>query len=74
MVKGINPLRSGGDEGGESTEWMDLMIKYFIPGMLIAAVIAVALIHLQDSGGIGGDGGSIFKDIGSAMFNLGGKK
>jgi hypothetical protein len=73
MVKGINPLRSGGDDGGDNTEWMDLMTKYFVPGMLVAAVIAVALIQLQDGGGIGGEGGSIFKDMGSALFNLGGK-
>jgi hypothetical protein len=67
MVKGINPLRSGGDEV-ESTEWMDFVIKYLIPGMLILAVIGVAMIQTQDSGGIGG--GNIFKDMGSAMFSL----
>jgi hypothetical protein len=73
MVKGVNPLRFGGDESDSSSDWIDMVTKYFVPGMLVAAVIAVALIQLQDGGGIGGDGGSIFKDIGSAMFNLGGK-
>ena len=67
MVKGVNPLRHM-DEGEESTDWMDFVIKYLIPGMLILAVIGVAMIQTQDSGGIGG--GNIFKDMGSAMFSL----
>lgn len=71
MVKGVNPLRHMGDEEGGSTDWMDIVIKYLIPSMLIAAVIAVAMIQTQGSGGI--DGGNIFKDMGSALFSLGGK-
>lgn len=69
MVKGVNPLRSMGEEE-ESTEWMDVVIKYFIPGMIILAVIGVALIQTQESGGLTGDGGNIFKDMGSALFSL----
>lgn len=72
MVKGINPLRHIGEESEGQTDWMDIVIKYFVPGMLIAAVVAVAMIQLQDSGGISG-GGNIFQDMGKAMFNLGGK-
>ena len=69
MVKGVNPLRYMGDEE-ESTEWMDFVIKYVIPGMIVLAVIGVTMIQTQDSGGITGGGGNIFQDMGKALFSL----
>jgi hypothetical protein len=69
MVRGINPLRYQGEESGDDTGWMDAVKTYFIPGMIVLAVIGVAMIQFQGSGGLDGSGGnSIFYDMGKTMF------
>jgi hypothetical protein len=71
MVKGINPLRYQGEEEDNSGTWIAMIQQYLIPGMLVAAVIAVAIIQYGDSGGGGGGSNqSIFYDMGKMMFSL----
>jgi hypothetical protein len=52
---------------GGGTDWFEITAKILIPGMLILAVIGVLIFNAGDIGG-----GSIFKDIGGSLFNLGG--
>ncbi len=71
MVRGVNPLRNIEESEDNSGTWITLIQKYFIPGMIVAAVIAVAAIQFSNSGGTGGGSNqSIFYDMGKAMFSL----
>jgi hypothetical protein len=72
MVRGVNPLRYQEESEDNSGSWIALVERYFIPGMLVAAVLAVAAIQFSSSGGLDGGGSnqSIFYDMGKAMFSL----
>lgn len=71
MVRGVNPLRYRGEDGGDNTEWMDAVKLYFIPGMIVLAIIGVILYQLSGSGDTNmfGDG-NIFQSMGKAMFSF----
>jgi hypothetical protein len=73
MVRGINPLRYQGEESEESTEWMDYVKIYFIPGMIVLAILGVMMFQLNSSGSDGGNmnlfgDNNIFKELGKVAF------
>lgn len=73
MVRGCNPLRyeREAEAAGDDTGWMDFVKLYFIPGMIVLAIVGVMLFQLSGSGDVSLTGtNNIFKDMGKAMFSL----
>ena len=72
-MKGINPLRHAEESEDHSDDWIALVQRYLIPGMLVLAILIVTAIQFSNSGGIDGSGGSnqsIFYDMGKTIFSL----
>jgi len=72
-MKGVNPLRYTGESEDHSDDWIALVQKYLIPGMLVLAILIVTAIQFSNSGGIDGSEGSnqsIFYDMGKTLFSL----
>jgi hypothetical protein len=46
-------------------DWFMIVAKYFVPGMLILAIIGVLAYNMGDSGA-----GNIFGTLGKGLFSL----
>ena len=51
----------------EGIDWFEITAKILIPGMIVLAILGVLLYNMGDVGT-----GGIFKDMGGALFNMGG--
>ena len=54
-------------------DWYNIIAYYFVPGMLILAILGVIIFQFSNSDASGGAGDvNVFHDLGNVMFNLGG--